>query len=237
MNKTFGGNESQDKEKLETLERIDGKYIFSEISRVLNFDKGIFYTIKELLIRPGDTVRKYLMYDRKKLVKPIIFVIFTSLLFGIAQRLLEFNIGSLPENIELSSSLGKVLEWSTKNFGITNILMGFLIGFWIKLFFFKSKYNIYEILILVFFTIGIINLIFTFLGIIENITGFKGWLMYSLSYFVTMIYAIWAIGNFFDRKKKMSYFKGFLSYLLGVTTSSLITILVGVLIDILNKSS
>ena len=51
----------------EVLKRIDGKYIWDEIRSVLNFDKGIFYTIKELFIRPGDTVREFLIYDRKML--------------------------------------------------------------------------------------------------------------------------------------------------------------------------
>jgi hypothetical protein len=38
------------------LRRIDGTYIINEISSVIFLDKGILYTIKELLIRPGDTV-------------------------------------------------------------------------------------------------------------------------------------------------------------------------------------
>jgi hypothetical protein len=37
---------------LKELKRIDKNYIFSEIESVLNFDKGILYTVKELLIRP-----------------------------------------------------------------------------------------------------------------------------------------------------------------------------------------
>ena len=39
------------------LKRIDGHYILSEIGSVLNFDKGILFTIRELLLRPGQSVR------------------------------------------------------------------------------------------------------------------------------------------------------------------------------------
>ena len=45
------------------LKRIDKEYIISEIGSVLNFDKGILYTIKELLIRPGITIRKFIRED------------------------------------------------------------------------------------------------------------------------------------------------------------------------------
>ena len=37
---------------LKELKRIDKNYIFPEIESVLNFDKGILYTVKEILIRP-----------------------------------------------------------------------------------------------------------------------------------------------------------------------------------------
>lgn len=62
------------------LQRIDGKYIISEISSVLNFDKGIFFTIKELLLRPGQNVHNFIHKDRNRLVKPVIFIIIHSLI-------------------------------------------------------------------------------------------------------------------------------------------------------------
>ena len=220
-------------EKSKTLERIDGKYIWSEISSVLNFDKGIFYTIKELFARPGQTVLQFLTYDRKRLVKPIIFVIFSSLFFVIAQQILGFNTGAAPDNIE-SAGVTKAYEWVGKNFGLVNIVLGFFIGFWIRLFFLKSKFNIYEIFILVFFTIGIGNLIFAFFGIVESVTGLE---VNNLAYPVALLYSTWAIGNFFNKKKISSYFKGLLAYVFGTTTGSFLIVLIGILIDLFNKNS
>lgn len=233
MNKAVKSEELKKIENLETLERIDGKYIWSEISSVLNFDKGIFYTIKELFLRPGQTVREFLIYDRKRLVKPIIFVIFSSLFFVIAQQILGFNTGSAPDNIE-SEGVKKAFDWVGKNFGIVNIVLGFFIGFWIRLFFLKSKFNIYEIFILVFFTIGIGNLIFSFFGIVESVTGFD---VNNPAYLVALIYSAWAIGNFFNKKKISSYFRGLLAYIFGTTTGSFLIVLIGILIDFFNKNS
>ena len=233
MNETFENEQFRELENHSTLERIDGKYIWSEISSVLNFHKGIFYTIKELLIRPGKTIREFLMYDRKRLVRPIIFVVFSSLFFVINQQIFEFNTGAVPDNID-SDGTKKAFEWVGKNFGIFNILLGFFIGFWVRLFFLKSKFNIYEIFILVFFTIGIGNLIFTIFGIIESGTGFKA---DSLAYFATLLYSVWAIGNFFNKKSFWSYFKGLLAYIFGTTMGTFLIVLIGILIDIINKSS
>ncbi|NBC08837.1 MAG: DUF3667 domain-containing protein [Bacteroidetes bacterium] len=147
MNKPTNDKEAGAYENREPLPRIDGKYIWSEISSVLNFDKGILFTIKELLLRPGSTVREFLLFDRKRLVKPIIFVIFSSLVFIIFQKALGFSTGAAPQDIE-SDGVRKTFEWVGNNFGLFNVLLGFFIGLWIRLFFIKSSFNIYEIFVL-----------------------------------------------------------------------------------------
>jgi hypothetical protein len=233
MNRIDKSEEFNEKENLKPLERIDGIYIWNEVRSVLNFDKGIFYTIKELFIRPGETVREFIISDRKRLVKPIIFVIFSSLIFVIAQQILGFNTGSAPKNIE-SAGVIKAYEWVGKNFGLVNILLGFFIGLWIRIFFLKSKFNIYEIFILVFFTIGIGNLIFVFFGIMESIFGFE---VNNPAYILALLYSSWAIGNFFNKKKILSYFLGVLAYIFGTTTGSFLIVLIGTLIDFFNKTS
>jgi len=63
------------------LKRIDGKYVIHEIEHLLHFERGILYTIKELLIKPGKNIRNYLSENRSRLVKPIIFFIVTSLIY------------------------------------------------------------------------------------------------------------------------------------------------------------
>ena len=79
------------------VKRIDRKYITEEISGVLNFDKGLFYTIKELCLRPGATVNKFINGDRKRLVKPIIFLVICSLIFSGSDdgRSALFNTGKI----------------------------------------------------------------------------------------------------------------------------------------------
>ena len=68
------------------VKRIDGQYIIHEIEHVLHFDRGILFTIKELFIKPGESVRNFILENRFRLVKPIVFIIVTSLIYTIINQ-------------------------------------------------------------------------------------------------------------------------------------------------------
>jgi hypothetical protein len=215
-----------------TLKRINGSYILSEIVSVFNFDKGIFYTIKELLLRPGENVQKFIHKDRNRLVKPIIFVIVCSLIFTIAQQLLNFEDGYVNTGGIKDSVVTIIYGWIQKNYGYANILMAIFITTWIKIFFKKYDYNFFEIIILLCFIMGIGMLIYTIFGILESIIKIK---VLQVGAIIGFIYTTWAIGQFFDKKKKINYLKGLLAYLLGMTTFYALAIILGLGIDLISK--
>ena len=128
-----------------TLPRINGQYIFKEITSVLNFDKGILFTIKELLIRPGQSIKDFIHKDRNRLVKPIIFLIVSSLIYTLAQQFLNFEDGYVNSGGFGESAVAKIFGWIQKNYGYANILMAIFIAIWIKIFFRKYEYNFFEI--------------------------------------------------------------------------------------------
>ncbi|RZK21487.1 MAG: DUF3667 domain-containing protein [Pedobacter sp.] len=51
--------------------------------------------MKELLLRPGKTVRNFLHEDRTKLVKPVIFIIVMSLMFSLIMNFLNLKFSYL----------------------------------------------------------------------------------------------------------------------------------------------
>ena len=102
------------------------------------------------------------------------------------------------------------MEWIQNNYGYANILMGIFIAFWTKLLFKKYKYNFYEILIVLCFVMGIGMLIYTVFGLLEAITQLK---LLQIGGIIGFIYTSWAIGSFFDKKKKMNYLKALFAYL------------------------
>jgi hypothetical protein len=52
---------------------------------------------------------------------------------------------------------------------------------------------------------------------------------------IGFIYTSWAIGQFFDKNKKVNYLKGLLAYLLGMISFYFIAVILGLGIDFILK--
>lgn len=214
----------------QALKRINGQFIVSEIASVLNFQKGILFTIKALLTQPGLNIRIFIHDNRNRLVKPISFIILCSLIYIIAQQMLQFS----DEYISYSdlkwgnTTVGTMMKWISTNYGFANLLMAIFIAIWIKIFFKKYDYNIFEILILLYFIMGIQMLILTIFGVIDSLFGIRIGDKGSL---VAIIYICWSIGRFFDSGKKLNYVKAFFSYILGLISFIIAIVAFGGFID------
>ncbi|MFW0739183.1 DUF3667 domain-containing protein [Flavobacterium sp. T12S277] len=212
-----------------TLKRINGHYIVHEIEHVLHFERGILYTIKELITNPGQNIRNYLTENRSRLVKPIIFIIVTSLIYSVSNHFFHFQDGYMSFLDSQKTTTSTILKWVQVNLGYSNIMMGIFIALWTKLFFKKRDYNIFEILILLCFVMGIGMLIYAIFGLVYGLTHLN---IMQFAGIAAFIYSTWAIGNFYDRGKASSYVKAFFAYILGMITFSLAIILVGTFIDL-----
>ena len=213
------------------LERINSRYILSEIGSVLNFQKGILYTIKELVIRPGQNVRAFISEDRNRLVKPIMFILITSLIYTLAIQLFQFNDGYIDYNFDdwKDSATGFIFQWVSTHYGYSNIIMAVFIGIWIKILFKKYDYNFYEILILLCFVMGIGMLALALFGTIESITKTP---INQYGVYLLFVYIVWAIGQFFE-PKFVNYLKALFSYFLGMISFTFVALGLGILIDLI----
>ncbi|WP_300977742.1 DUF3667 domain-containing protein [Flavobacterium sp.] len=217
------------------LKRIDGKYIIHEIEHVLHFERGILYTIRELTTNPGQNIRNYLIENRSRLVKPILFIIITSLIYTILNHLFHMEDGYVKfheAKDEASSAVGSIVKWVQGHYGYANIMMGVFIALWLKLFFRKSNYNFFEILIMLCFVMGMGMLIFSIFVIMQGITHFN---LMTIAGVTGVAYCVWAIGQFYDKKKPLSYIKGLFAYILGMITFWIFPVLIGTIIDLINK--
>jgi len=216
-----------------SLKRIDGKYILHEIGHLLHFERGILFTIKELITNPGQTVRNYLAEDRSRLVKPVLFIIVTSLIYTLCNRFFHFEDGYVKYLDNTKSTTTEIFKWVQGNYGYANIIMGVFIVLWTKLFFRKHEFNFFEILILLCFVMGIGMLIYSVFGIIHGLIDIN---LMQIASIIGFVYTTWAIGHFFDKKKILSFVKAFFAYILGMLTFSLSALLIGVIIDLIIKS-
>ncbi|MGI9525998.1 MAG: DUF3667 domain-containing protein [Weeksellaceae bacterium] len=222
----------RNKQNAQTLNKIDGKYVWREIISVLNFDKGIFYTIKEIFLRPGKTIQEFLLHDRKRLVKPIIFIIITSLIYSIINNYFQIEEKYIDQNGLENSTIGKLIKWIQQNYGYANILMGVFIAFFIKLFFRKFDYNFYEILILLCYIMGIGMLILSFFSLIQGLFHIK---LFEIGGILAFVYTTFAITDFYDKTKVKNYFKSFSAYIIGIISFFITVVFIGLIIDLITK--
>ncbi len=214
-----------------TLKRIDGHYIMHEIAHVLHFEKGILYTVKGLLDRPGQTVKMFITENRSRLVKPILFITLCSLIYTLVNHFFHLRDGYVEfKDSKPGASTEAIFGWIQEHYGYANIIMGIFIAFWLRLFFRKYNYNFFEILILLCFVMGIGMLLFAVFGLAEGLTGIS---LMQISGFIGIAYCTWAIGQFFDKSKFKSYVKSLFSYLFGMLTFTLAALLLGKLIDLI----
>lgn len=218
-----------------SLKRIDGHYIIHEIEHVLHFERGILYTIRELATHPGQNIRKYLSENRSRLVKPIIFIIITSLIYTILNHFFHVEDGYIKYHEtegQDPGTVGIIVKWIQEHYGYANIMMGIFIALWLQIFFRKSAYNFYEILIMLCFVIGMGMLIFSVFVVVQGLTHFN---IMTIAGVVGIIYCVWAIGQFYEQKKILTYIKALSAYILGMITFWMIPVLIGMAIDVLNK--
>ncbi len=221
-------NIPQEVEPKKGLTRIDSQYVSHEMQHLFHLEKGYIFTIKQLLFRPGKAVREFLYEDRNKYVKPIIYVIFNSVLFTLMTNYYEikfsfFNIDKMPflKGYLRSKEIG---VWSDSHIGYTNLIMGLFIGFWTKLFFKKYGHNIFEIFVLLCYVLGTtILLLIPFLVAAEL---FNSSFIASCGLLVYFSYIFWAIGQFFGEKKIVNYIKSIVAYIFGNLTYMLTVIFI-----------
>lgn len=211
------------------LKRVDRSYILSEFGSVLNLERGILYTIKELLLRPGQNIKVYLTEDRSLLVKPIMFVLITSLFYTLVNSFFQLEDRISFSSEDQGSAVVMIFNWIKGNYGYTNILTSVFVGGWLRVFFRKYSYNIYEIIILLCFTMGIEMLLLSFFDLIQGVSGLK---LTAFGIITGVVYMIYAIGQFYAKEKPLSYVKALIAYIFGVISFSVVWVVIGIVIEI-----
>jgi hypothetical protein len=213
-------------ESTQKLKRIDAHYVLHEIQHVLHLEHGYLFTIRELLLRPGKTIRTFLFEDRTKYVKPVIFLIFSAVIFSLIIHFfhVEYSFFNINKIAPLQGKIRakEIGDWTNSHIGYTNLLIGVFIGCWIKIFFKTFRYNIFEIIVLLCFALGqailLLGIFMLFASLFNSAT------LASIGIFCYFGYTIWAIGQFFGEQKPIHYIKSLLAWLLG-NASFLITLI------------
>jgi hypothetical protein len=210
------------------MPRVDWHYIVHEIQHVLHFEKGILFTIRALLKAPGTSIRTFITADRSRLVKPVLFIIVTSLIYSVTTHLFHTEQKYMAYYGEVHSCIGSMTLWLQGHYGYANIIMSVFIAFWLKLFFRSQGYNFFELIILLCFAMGMNMLIFAVFALLQGVTGLQ---TMGPAGAIGFAYTTWAIGHFFTGKGAAKYLKAFAAYILGMIVFMLAIVALGLLID------
>lgn len=209
------------------VKRVDSHYVLHEIQHLLHLEKGIFYTIRKLLFQPGQSIHEFITANRSRLVKPVLFIIITSVIYTFLSHILH-TAGEHGSINPYGDTLVSV--WIQNYYGYANIIMGVFIAFWLKLFFRKHNYNFFELLILLCFVMGMGMFFCSLSLLLQKLIQTD---IHNMATAISVAYCVWGIGQFFNKNKVASYLKALAAYLLGMIVFSVSAIILGTLIELI----
>lgn len=173
------------------VKRLQIREIVNDFNyNVLRVNKGLLYTIKELVIRPGDMLHDYIDGKRVRHINPINFLLISGVFLGF---LYFFSPVVLPK-LEISSEfvyLKEIIIWIYQNSSITILLIIPFLAFGVKWGLWKEKLNYSEAFVMLCYVLGILSFsnILTFYNknnTIETIVNIivLSWLFFALMQFL-----------------------------------------------------
>ena len=206
-NQQFAGNFCNHCGQAANTHKLSLDYIWHDLQHGLfHFDNGIFYTIKQLLIRPGKTIREFINGKRVRHFKPLSLVVVLATFYGL---LYHYFIGNLydikPKNSQkdVISIYENVSRWITDHFAYTSFI--FIIGATISTHFIfkKEGYNWAEHFVLNTFLVGLTlvsSLILLPVLLILKLNGGEGLQGYAIfSQYLIFVLMFWCYAQFFSR--------------------------------------
>ncbi len=215
----FEGNFCNNCGQSSKVSRIDFKFLVHEIpNSVFQLNRGFFYTIKELCVRPGSGIRDYLAGKRKRFYKPIAYLLITSALYILTAHLMGINTFIADLFAGFMRGLGvqeqsygvEIINWILKNQTYLTLLFIPLFSLASYIAFKNYKYNYVEHFVLNLYVTGQQMLIYLILSFV--ITKDNTLIIFPIA--LSMTYNIWTYIQFFDKKHISKLIRILLTYIL-----------------------
>jgi hypothetical protein len=233
-------------------ERISMKLIYRSIMEALNLERGIFFTIIGLSIRPGETIREYLYQDRTRLVPPLRLLIILVTLATIAtisfltkedfianfQQGANMN-GGMPKAEEMDPKLKEFVTLYMNNMAVANLkffniylMLGVpLAALGTLIMYRRREYNFAEHLVInayIYSNTTVLYLLFTPLFFLFSYQTISLWYMIAaLPYYCFCCYQVFA------PKGWSAIFRSFLTYVLQGIFVVILTLIISLVIALI----
>ncbi len=210
--------------------RITPLHLVEELQYgLLHINKGLLYTVKELLVRPGNTMKNYLAGKRVKYMKPFLFLIVWGLIYSIVFHFFRF-FPMKEMNNPGNEVLGYIPLYDLYSAHYSLAVLVTLPFFALSTYFlfYKSGYNYTEHLVIFSYINGAKTVIL--LLFYPSICFTKSAEIYHIVHILASIYVIWGLSQFF---KSSSWLKVVGKVLLSfVLTYILLVIIITVVFEV-----
>lgn len=126
---------------------INAKYILHDVQHGLfHFDYGILYTLWQLFIRPGHTVREYIQGKRIAHFAPISLVLIMATLYGFIYH--SFDIDTFKYSASEDVNYENFNQWIGHHYSLFTLVTIPYYAFFSWLFFIRRGYNFSEHIVL-----------------------------------------------------------------------------------------
>lgn len=217
--------------------KINYKSVVQELFQAVFYIRnGFLFTLKELFLRPGSTIRAYLDGQRKRYFKPVVYVIILSSFYYLSIRLIGENtwlenvvaekMEDVDNSVNISIEKEKVVVpelfiWLSKNYTYLILLSIplFSLASWIAFWHFKVNY--FEHFVINLYITGQQAFISAIILLIN--APFKNDFLDFLSSFLAVLYVYFVYWKFFKTGRRfwnvvrtsISYMiYGFLSFII-----------------------
>lgn len=210
--------------------RITIKQIFKDLrDHFIHFDQGFLFTIKELTLRPGHTVREYIDGKRVKHIKPLRFMFWATAIsllvvnfFGFSEKL----IAEIETNKEIGATAQKnhagvkMVHFLTEHPSVMTLMLIPFIALSAMLFYRKQRLNYAEHFSAAAYFMGQLSFLSIFTSVsfmsTQHLNLTVAAIAGSLQWIAWMIYCGWAYSQFARQSNKwQAWIKGALSLIMG----------------------
>jgi Protein of unknown function (DUF3667) len=206
-------------------ERIDSHFFLHDIPHsIFHIDKGFFFTFKELMVRPGHTIREYLEGKRVSHFRPLAYLLLLSTISTLVQKACFY----FQQKELLAKGIQSTIHQSffSQYISLFFMLMIPVMSLASWLVFRYQKYNFWEHLLLETFIVAQFNIVLMLMYIAGYFGMKSDFTPYIIFYF---IYVGITYGQFYVKVKRefwlinLCIFIQVMVYLTGLSLSGIMT--------------
>lgn len=227
-NQTFKGHYCNNCGQPADTHRINAHFLWHDIQHgLLHFDNGIPYSIKQLFIRPGHSIREFIEGKRIRHFKPLSLVAVLAALYGFLYH--YFNIDLFKASADSEVDFGNFNEWMATHFSWVTIatIPIYTIGTYIV--FRKQGYNFFELFVLNTFKASqrLFIQILTFPILLYLNSTHHAEKFSSITYLLGIVLIFWTNIQFFNKMSRTrAFFLTIVSHLIFLITFIIVILLV-----------